>query len=431
MFIYDDSEACKMVKLYGLSSREKIKNEPSENNYDLFTVMSYRLYRCELDIDYLIECAYFQVAELFRYNYKAINPNCNGYFLLDRVYIKPESLKEFTKFYLLGYLCLEKDEKCFTLNEYYKGLSEDRKSELGIPKYKTLQRRWNELNINNHIYNEEHDFKKYKAKKKCHDISQYQINEFEFLLENYDTDFLKSFRIKTPNKLNFDKLTEYVKSARNYTLNSNDKFKNIKLYQLERRTSFELIKEIVNQIEKDSYDYLNDNRNYVFKLYRFLMKIPDIKNRKKYIEIFFKLTDEDKNTLLEELLDLDIIYKILIPYSLYLINGYKKEEIQKYTKEIEESFLEYYNLDEYETVESANNNVEIYEHIFKKINLLNELFSTVEKIFIIENNSKKLTSNMKNSIEKFKKFDNEFKILDYEDMEGLLKEAKLIYKNIK
>lgn len=413
MFMYNDSRTSKMVEVCSLRSRAEISDESG------------------LNIDKIINFAYMEVANLFESKYKFINPSFDGYFIIDRVYIKQEGIKEFTKFHLLGYLCLEKDEKCITLNEYYKNLSEDRKSELGIPEYKTLQRRWNELNINNHIYNEEHDFKKYKNKKKCHDISQYQINEFEFLLENYDTDFLKSFRIKTPNKLNFDKLTKYVKSARNYTLNSNDKFKNIKLYQLERRTSFELIKEIVNQIEKDSYDYLNDNRNYVFKLYRFLMKIPDIKNRKKYIEIFFKLTDEDKNTLLEELLDLDIIYKILIPYSLYLINGYKKEEIQKYTKEIEESFLEYYNLDEYETVESANNNVEIYEHIFKKINLLNELFSTVEKIFIIENNSKKLTSNMKNSIEKFKKFDNEFKILDYEDMEGLLKEAKLIYKNIK
>lgn len=115
-----------------------------------------------------------------------------------------------------------------------------------------MQRRWNELNINNHIYNEEHAFENYKNKKKCHHISQYQINELEFLLENYDTEFLKSFRIKTPNKLDFDKLKKYVKLARNYTLNSDDKFKNIKFYQLERRTSFELIKEIANQIEKNN-----------------------------------------------------------------------------------------------------------------------------------------------------------------------------------
>ncbi|HBG5344116.1 TPA: hypothetical protein KQG29_001480 [Clostridioides difficile] len=413
MFMYNDSRTSEMVDVCGLRSRTKISDEST------------------LDIDEIINLAYMEVANLFENKYKIINPGANYYFIIDRVYIKQESMKEFTKFYLLGYLCLEKYEKCITLNEYYKNLSEDKKIKLGIPDYKTLQRRWNELNINNHIYNEEHDFKKYKDKKKCHDISQHQINEFEFLLENYHTDFLKSFRIKTPNKLNFDKLTEYVKSARNYTLNSNDKFKNIKFYQLERRTSFELIKEIVNQIEKDNYDYLNDNRNYVFKLYQFLRKIPDIKNRKKYIKIFFKLTDEDKNKLLEELLDLDIIYKILISYSLYLINGYKKETIQKYTEKIEESFLGYYNLDEYETVESTNNNIEIYEYILKKINLLNELFSIVEKIFIIENNSEKLNSNMKKNIERFKKFDNEFKILDYEDMEELLKEVKLIYKNIK
>ncbi|HBF1820645.1 TPA: hypothetical protein KNT04_002624 [Clostridioides difficile] len=431
MFMYNDSKTCEMVKFCGLSSREQINNGLYENSSDIFTIMSYKLYRCTLDIDYLIECSYFEVAKLFRYHYEIINPSCIYYSVLENIYIKPKSLKEFTKFCILGYLCLEKDDKCITLNKYYNNLSEDKKVKLGIPNYKTLQRRWNELNINNHIYNEEHAFENYKNKKKCHHISEYQINELEFLLENYDTEFLKSFRIKTPNKLDFDKLKKYVKLARNYTLNSDDKFKNIKFYQLERRTSFELIKEIANQIEKNNYNYLDDNGNYVCKLWYYLRKIPDIKNRKIYIEIFFKLTDEDKDTLLDELIDLEIIYKILISYSLYLINGYKKEEIQKYTEKMEKSFIEYYNLNEYETVKASNNNTEIYEYLFKKINITNELFSILEKIFNLEKKSENIGSNMKQNIEKFKKFDNEFEILDYENMEELLKEAKFIYKNIK
>lgn len=98
---------------------------------------------------------------------------------------------------------------------------------------------------------------------------------------------------------------------------------------------------------------------------------------------------------------------------------------------MEKSFIEYYNLNEYETVKASNNNTEIYEYLFKKINITNELFSILEKIFNLEKKSENIGSNMKQNIEKFKKFDNEFEILDYENMEELLKEAKFIYKNIK
>lgn len=346
MDIYDLNNIEKMVNGFGLPNMEKIKTGSN-------------LLKIDLDIKKIIDFSYLEVSKVI-----------SDTFILDRCFMEEFYIKDFIEFYLLGVLWIKKDfkeNKPVSLEEYYKNISDDI-YRLNILTKRTLERRWKELNKNNIIYNNNHKFSKNNINNRVgHKIYNYEINELEFLLINYDNPIIKKIRTNKVDKLKFEELGEYVQLARDNITNSSDKNKNIGFYKLERRTHFELLKFIIKCIEEKNENYEDEN---ILSLVCFASKIPDIKNIKKYVRKFFELEDDsDRKRLLLELDYLGrCVYHLISGYCIYILEGYSLNDQIKYIYQNEAKYLNMYNLIDYKVeLVLSNEELQIGDSLLKRI----------------------------------------------------------------
>lgn len=346
MDIYDLNNIKEMVNGFGLPNMENIKKRSN-------------LLKKDLDIKKIIDFSYLEVS-------KAISDT----FLLDRCFMGESYIKEFMEFYLMGVIWIKKDfkeNKPVSLEEYYKNISDDI-HRLNIFTKRTLERRWKELNKDNTIYNNNHKFSKNNINNRVgHEIYNYEINELEFLLINYDNPIIKKIRTNKVDKLKFKELGEYVQLARDYINNSSEKNKNIGFYKLERRTHFELLKFTIKSIKEKNENYEDEN---ILRLICLASKIPDINNVKKYIRKFFELEEDSDRARL--LLELDYlgryVYHLISGYCIYILEEYTLNEQIKYIYENESKYFNMYNLIDYKVeLELSNEELKIGDSFLKGI----------------------------------------------------------------
>lgn len=339
MFVYDEKVMEEIINKTNLKNRVEISN----------TTEIYKV----INIDELINYVYAEIASMIK-----------DEFILEKAYIGENSIKEFLEFFSLGYLWLKNDCNIngpMSLQQYYKSF-EDRIYELNISNIKTLERRWNDLNKYNAIYNKNHKYSKNNINNfKGHSIYENQKNEFEFLLKYYDNSIVKKIRLGKFDKLTFTELNEYVNMARNEISKSDDKNKSMRYYKFERRTHMELIKLIIKNINSNKRFNVD---NEIIYLLGILSNIPDIKNTHKYVNKFFELTQyEDRYRLICEVKYLgSVVYNLLIGYCIYILEGYDDNDLLNYIKINENRYFKMYGLQDYsieldmtkETVDTGN-----------------------------------------------------------------------------
>lgn len=356
MDLYDEKRFEVLRKSYGLPSIDVIKSNKNISD--------------NIEIDKLINYVYSEVSRVF----------------VGDFYMGEDSLKEYMKFFLVSYLhmkiydckngriSLEKYyHKYYEENDIDEGMISDenknKRIKLNINTKKTLERRWKEFNRDNHIYNQNHNFKANDMKnRKGHEVSKEQVNELEFLLENFDDPVVKKIRTNKFYKVTFKELSKYSKSARKEIKESSDIYKNIRYYKFERRTHYELFKKVINLINK--YNYNIDGNEEVVTMYLVsLMRVKDIKNVYKYAELFFELNLSDYPVYFKELEHLATkVYCLLIGYSLYILESYSLEKQISCNTIMELTLLGMYNLDDYFVeLEMTEKNIEIGDKLIKNL----------------------------------------------------------------
>lgn len=278
--------------------------------------------------------------------------------------------KDYLMFYGANYLReIQFGNELVSLDKYYQNLSNERKWELNIHTKKTLERRWNEFNKHNVIYIKNHNFTKNDIRnRKGHDLSITQINELEFLLENFDNPIIKKFRNGKFKKIKYADFEKFSSMVTNF-VEKQCEGSPIEYYKYERRIHFELIKYIAKKTVESNYDIKNDSDSCFMIYMNLLFRIPDIKNVYVYFDLFLKTNVYSRSELLKELISLnERMYPLLIGYLFYIIEGLDKQVCIKMYEAYKQENLQVYCRKNY-SVENLKNEseIEIFNFILSKL----------------------------------------------------------------
>lgn len=266
-------------------------------------------------------------------------------------YIGLDPIKEYTKFYLIAeYLQQDVYNQTLSIDQYSKDQGnkkigeDDETEENRWKRYERTVDHYNTLNFEKKIellkrqqeekeYREQRsqttDKKKIKGnpnRYKGNELFEYQLGEFKVLddikqgkYESYNANLIYK-RINSDkgylNKMNFRQYSDYIDILRQEIADSDDKYKNIRYYKLEKRLGYELIKSILTSIrlsvEKE------ESRDRVIMDLIPLFRLPLIKERQKYAEVYWKLNKQEKKMWRMEI-------EGLIRFISYTINASKAE----------------------------------------------------------------------------------------------------------
>lgn len=171
-------------------------------------------------------------------------------------------------------------------------------------------------------------------------VFDFQMHEFDVLEYFFYDITYKRIRSNKHHNIKYEEYFEFVNALKDDIKQSDNKYKNVQLYKLERKFFLELIKSILIVINKTK----PVNRQKVIKDLLLTTKIPEIDTRQRYVKVYEELSEEKRVLWVNEINGLvDHFLKRLIKRVNILIDTYNlRNSIFKLTEFEEKTFSRIY-----------------------------------------------------------------------------------------
>lgn len=310
--------------------------------------------------------------------YKYINFYMTAKYIESNYMNKSNNLKQISDEKINAHNIKELDKKSFyeQIQHFYTVINEERKMESNNKKKEfnnsnrqeqknKLKDRYKGINISNKNKIEFDSLHKIYAYKK--------IDENNLRLKNANTTY-KRVREHNIHNINFKSYSSYIELLKEDIETSKLNFKNIQYYKLEKRLSYELIKDICAIYKK-----VKDEDKKDFLAYSILVgNLPLIDVRHKYLELYIEYPDKESRNIFK------MEVEGLIRFIVYTIKGVKheKELLEKSGKKIEfdiEKFKEWY-VDDYKSNKEfkVDFTAKEFKEVMHELNKIDEKFRHID-----------------------------------------------------